>query len=62
VFIDVFAKTHYFIYYSTQQWHFPSASEAKDPWLAKRRAEENQKKEQQQQAKGSSHAKRPRPE
>jgi hypothetical protein len=34
--------------YCSQQWHFPSVSEAKDPWLAKRRAEENQRKEQEQ--------------
>jgi len=27
------------------QWHFPTASEADDPWMAKRRAEENEEKE-----------------
>ena len=27
------------------QWHFPTVSEVKDPWMAKRRAEENQQKE-----------------
>jgi hypothetical protein len=58
-------KRYYYSHKDTKhtQWHFPSASEAKDPWLAKRRAEENQKKDQRQhQSKPSSHAKRPHPE
>lgn len=44
--IRTFSKSQKKNYYSHNetkhnQWHFPTASEAKDPWMAKRRAESN---------------------
>lgn len=41
------------------QWYFPTASEASDPWLAKRRADEA--KEREKQKLKEKHAKRPPP-
>lgn len=40
-------KRYYYSHKDTKhtQWHFPTASEASDPWMAKRRSEENQAKE-----------------
>jgi hypothetical protein len=48
--IRTFSNSQKRCYYSHKdtkhtQWHFPTASEAADPWMAKRRAEENQQKE-----------------
>jgi hypothetical protein len=42
-------QRHYYSHKDTKhtQWHFPTASEASDPWMAKRRAEENQQREHQ---------------
>ena len=41
-------KRFYYSHKDTKhtQWHFPTASEAADPWMAKRRAEEAQEREQ----------------
>ncbi|KAG7371179.1 glycosyl transferase group 7 protein [Nitzschia inconspicua] len=66
--IRTYSKSQQRYYYSHKdtkhtQWHFPSVSEAKDPWLAKKRAEENQRKEQEQaKANAAANLKRPRPE
>jgi len=40
-------RRYYYSHKDTKhtQWHFPTASEASDPWMAKRRAEENQQRE-----------------
>jgi hypothetical protein len=51
-----FSKTQKKYYYyhkatDTTQWHFPTVSEAKDPQLAKKRAEQAALREQQQQQK-----------
>jgi hypothetical protein len=45
-------KRNYYSHKDTKhtQWHFPTASEAADPWMAKRRAEENQHKERKRTA------------
>jgi hypothetical protein len=44
-------KRYYYSHSETKhtQWHFPTASEANDPWMAKRRAETNHGKSRQQQ-------------
>lgn len=60
-------KRYYFSHKDTKhtQWHFPTASEAEDPWMAKRRAEENQEKEKKRAAAAkvtASATKRPRME
>ncbi|VEU43456.1 unnamed protein product [Pseudo-nitzschia multistriata] len=46
-------KRYYYSHSETKhtQWHFPTASEANDPWMAKRRAETNRSSQQQQPAK-----------
>jgi hypothetical protein len=48
--IRTFSNSQQRYYYSHKdtkhtQWHFPTASEASDPWMAKRRAEDNQQRE-----------------
>jgi hypothetical protein len=50
--VKAFSKSNKRYFYSHKdtkhtQWHFPTASEAADPWMAKRRAEEAQKREHQ---------------
>jgi N-terminal region of glycosyl transferase group 7/N-terminal domain of galactosyltransferase/WW domain len=47
--IRAFSNSQQKYYYSHKetkhtQWHFPTASEASDPWLAKRRVDENEQK------------------
>mmetsp|Transcript_3483 Transcript_3483/g.8402 ORF Transcript_3483/g.8402 Transcript_3483/m.8402 type:complete len:110 (+) Transcript_3483:1823-2152(+) len=41
-------KRYYYSHSETKhtQWHFPTASEASDPWMAKRRAESNSHQQQ----------------
>ena len=51
--IRTFSKSqqrHYYSHSETKhtQWHFPTASEANDPWMAKKRAESNNNNKQQQ--------------
>jgi hypothetical protein len=53
-------KRYYYSHKDTKhtQWHFPTASEASDPWMAKRRSEENQQREVERMNSGSSSSKR----
>ena len=47
-------KRYYYSHTATKhtQWHFPTASEAADPWMAKRRAEENAVREKEKMRQG----------
>lgn len=50
--VRTFSKSQQRYFYSHKetkhtQWHFPTASEAADPWMAKRRAEEAKEREKQ---------------
>ena len=55
--VRTFSNSQQRYYYSHKdtkhtQWHFPTASEATDPWMAKRRAEENQDNERKRAVEG----------
>lgn len=54
--VRTFSNSQQRYYYSHKdtkhtQWHFPTVSEVADPWMAKRRSEENQQKERDRGAK-----------